>query len=118
MTEAWKIKNLNADYFLVAFDISPVNQQLLGLLYSEENTSKTCYWVTWFQFVLIIQFLSFFLKKTSYSDYIQLILPPAFVLFIADVIFSFVVFSSGEIWRILAFGEGKDRLFLNGILWR
>lgn len=63
MTEAWKIKNLNADYFLVAFDISPVNQQLLGLLYSEENTSKTCYWVTWFQFVLIIQFLSFFLKK-------------------------------------------------------
>lgn len=61
----------------------------------------------------MLQFLSFF---NSYSDYIQLILLPAFVLSIADVIFSFVVFNSGEIWRILAFGEGKNRLFLNGIL--
>lgn len=52
----------------------------------------------------------------SYSDYMQLILLPALVILTADVIFSFVVFSSGEIWRILAFGEGKNRLFLNGIL--
>ena len=80
----------------------------------EKIVLKTCYRVTWLQFVLMLQFLGFFFN--SYSDYMQLILLPALVILTADVIFSFVVFSSGEIWRILAFGEGKNRLFLNGIL--
>lgn len=111
MQEAWTKKGLNIRLLSVVF-----SQPLLGFLYSKKNSFQDLlrsYMVAICIDASVFELFFFkFLLWLSWFSSLHL------SLFIADVIFSFVVFSSGEIWRILAFGEGKNRLFLNGILWR
>lgn len=61
MQEAWTKKDLNVRLLSVVFNIFPVNQTLLGFLYSKKKiVLKTCYRVTWLQLYWCFNFWAFF----------------------------------------------------------